>query len=329
MLRMPGNVEIGLHNACRSIRLQLPSWRNRTPHRPRNRDFAERLMPSRTRSRRFQTPDGIELHTLHWRPKEEDPHDARAPVILLHGGGANAHWWDHLASRISDHREVHSLDFRGHGDSAYPTERVVGAFNTDLEAMLAWLGRDDVILVGHSMGAAVALDHASRFAATRGIVLVDLARGGTPGGGRRARLALSLRRTYRTLEEAVDRFRFLPESSHPTEELRRTIAEHSVKQEPDGRFGYKFDPAWFGLPPRPRPDPARVGCPTLLVRGSDSTLLSTEAAEALVSELADGRLVEIPDAGHHILLDQPARLLRVLDEFMNRVDDESIPPDKT
>ena len=71
--------------------------------------------------------------------------------------------------------------------------------------MLSWLGREDVVLIGHSLGAAVALDHASRFAATRGLVMIDLARGGTPGGGRRARLALSLRRTYRTREEAIAR----------------------------------------------------------------------------------------------------------------------------
>jgi pimeloyl-ACP methyl ester carboxylesterase len=274
-------------------------------------------MSPESRSRRFQTKDAVLLHCLDWEPELAPERHALAPIILLHGGGANAHWWDHLACRLASRRQVYALDFRGHGDSAYPDERFVGAFNTDLEAMISWLGREDVYLIGHSLGAAVALDHASRFAATRGIVLVDLARGGKPGGGRRARLALSLRRNYRTREEAIERFRFLPESSRPDEAIRAYIAERSVQLDPDGRFGYKFDPGWFGLPPPPRPDLSRVLCPSLLVRGSESTLLSDEAATNFVSRLVAGRLVEIPDAGHHVLIDQPDRLFVVLENFLD------------
>ena len=271
-------------------------------------------------SQRFRTEAGVQLHCLCWSIEKEGDHTAAAPIVLLHGGGANAHWWDHIASEIASHRPVYALDFRGHGDSAFPNEHYVGAFNDDLEAILTWLGREDVILIGHSLGAAVALDHASRFPITRGIVLIDLARGGTPGSGRRARLALSLRRTYRTRDEATRRFRFLPESSEPTEALRKYIAERSVQVEPDGRFGYKFDPAWFGLPTRPHPDPTAIRTPTLLVRGGDSTLLSSEAAQHFVSQLGNGQLVEIPASGHHVLIDQPGPLLSAIERFIKQVD---------
>lgn len=275
------------------------------------------------RSRRFEARDHVELHCLHWSPASGDAAPGAAPVILLHGGGANACWWSHLAAPLAAGRDVYALDFRGHGDSQYPEERVVGAFNLDLEAILAWLGREDVVLVGHSMGAGVALDHASRFPATRGLVLVDLARGGAPGGGRRARLALALRRTYRSRAEAVERFRFLPEAASADEALRRAIAERSVKEEPDGRFGYKFDPGWFSLPARPRPDLSQVRCPTLLVRGGESHLLSTEGATGIVARIAHARLVEIAGAGHHVLIDQPKALLEVLEGFVGSVDTEA------
>lgn len=245
--------------------------------------------------------------------------------MLLHGGGANAHWWDHIASALTRRGPVYALDFRGHGDSAYPEERRVGAFNTDLEGLVETLGREDVQLVGHSMGAAIALDHASRFQSTRSLVLVDPARGSARGSRRRARLALMLRRTYPSFEEARARFRFLPESAHPSEALRRSIAGHSVREEPDGRFGYKFDPGWFALPSRPPPDPADVRCPTLLVRGSESKLLSPRAALELVDELAFGRLVEIQEAGHHVLLDRPERLLEALHAFFDTLAPRSKP----
>jgi pimeloyl-ACP methyl ester carboxylesterase len=280
-------------------------------------------MTAECRSRRFQARDRIGLHCLHWSPAPADARPGAAPVVLLHGGGANAWWWSHLAAPLAIGRDVYALDFRGHGDSDHPTERVVGAFNVDLEALVEWIGREDVVLVGHSMGAGVALDHASRFPKTRGLVLIDLARGGAPGGGRRARLALSLRRTYRSRAEAIERFRFLPEAANADESLRQTIAEHSVKEEPDGRFGYKFDPGWFSLPTRPRPDLARIRCPTLLVRGGESQLLSTEGARQIVQRIERARLVEIAGAGHHVLIDQPKALLEELRRFIESVDTET------
>ena len=270
-------------------------------------------------SRSFQSRDGIGLHCLYWESAFAADGQERAPIILLHGGGANAHWWDAVAGRLAAKGPVYALDFRGHGDSSYPTDRFVGAFSIDLEAILSWLGREDVYLIGHSMGAAVALDHASRFPATRGLALVDLSRGGPPGGGRRARLALAHRRSYQTREDAIERYQFLPESKHPDEAIRSYIADHSVREEADGRFGYKFDPKWFSLPPKPRPDPADVQCRTLLVRGGDSPLLSIEAARDFVSRLPAGQLLEIQDAGHHVLIDQPEHLFETLEDFLSGI----------
>ncbi len=263
-------------------------------------------------------PGDVRLHCLEWSPAGSHEGDD-APIVLLHGGGANAHWWDHLIDGLPGSGLRYALDFRGHGDSDFPEQREVGAFNLDLEAMLAWLGREDVHLIGHSLGAAVAFDHASHFLSTRSAVLIDLARGGERGSGRRARLALALRRTYASRDEAIDRFRFLPESSHAEDDLRRAIATHSVREEPDGRFGYKFDPAWFGLPARPRPDPKDVACPVLLVRGEESRLLSDEAARELVAALPDGELAVVPDAGHHVAVDRPDVLLERVCAFAARV----------
>lgn len=268
---------------------------------------------------RIEAEFGVSLSVLDWRPEtvESGPNSGLSPLVLLHGGGANAHWWDALAERWATRRRVIAFDFRGHGDSDYPDEHRVGAFSDDLEAIIQWIGREDVVLIGHSLGAAVALDHASRFPKTEGLILVDLARGTGQAPRRRARLALSFRRTYRSREEAIARFQFLPESSHATESVRTYVARHSVKEETDGRFGYKFDPAWFGLPSKSRPDLTTLTTPTLLLRGSESALLSREAADAFIDELVDGRWIEIADSGHHILIDQPEALFAAVQSFLD------------
>lgn len=274
-------------------------------------------MRSRTRSNEasselFTTTDnGLQLHFLRWGEPE-------APrIVLLHGGGANAHWWDHVAPALSDRFQLVALDFRGHGDSTFPEETRVGAFSDDLELLLAHLGGPPVILIGHSMGGGVAIDHAARHRDVRAVVAIDVSRGASRRSRRTARLALALRRTYATREEAVGRYRFLPTSDRASESLRSHIAGHSVREETDGRFGFKFDPRWFGLPAKPRPDLGKIACPFLLLRGSDSPMLTSEGASEIVAELPDGRAVCIEGAGHHVHLDQPEAFLAAVSPFLD------------
>jgi pimeloyl-ACP methyl ester carboxylesterase len=257
---------------------------------------------------------GVVLHALHWGD------ESLRTLVLLHGGGANAHWWDHLAEPIAASHHTVALDFRGHGDSDHPDELKVGAFNDDLEALCEHLGTWDVVLVGHSMGAHVALDHASRHPETRALVLIDPARGGGKRPSRVARLALSLRRNYRSFDEAVDRYRFVPGADHVEESLRANIARQSVGREGEDRWGFKFDPRWFGVRPRPRPDLGNVRCPTLVVRGEESTLCTMAGAMELTRELPHGRVVEIPAAGHHVQLDQPAAVSNALETFLSALE---------
>jgi pimeloyl-ACP methyl ester carboxylesterase len=266
------------------------------------------------RSERFTTPalEGVTLHALH----RGDP--SRVPVILLHGGGANAHWWDAVAPALAEDFHVIALDFRGHGDSDHPAERASGAFQVDLRSLLDHLGDRRAVLVGHSMGGHVAVNHAARCPPEekpRALVAVEVARGGGARERRRMRLALAARRTYASREEAVRRFRFLPPAPHADEATRRRVGEHSVRAEGD-RFGFKFDPGWFSVPPVPRPDPSHITSPTLLVRGFDSTLLTPEGADELVGALPDGRLATIPEAGHNVHVERPRAFLDALRPFL-------------
>jgi pimeloyl-ACP methyl ester carboxylesterase len=271
---------------------------------------------------RFTGPKlhGVHLHGVHRGLA------GRAKLVLLHGAGANAHWWDHLASDLAERFHVIALDFRGHGDSDFPEQLRGGAFSDDLDATLEHLSAPEAILVGHSLGAHVALEHAAQSAKTPALILLDLTRGASPSRQRATRLALTLSQRYPSREEAIRRFRFLPRATHADSEMRRRIAAHSVRQEADGRFGFKFDPRWFGVPPRGRPTLEDVRCPTLLLRGEESTLLTRQGALEIVSAIPDAQLVEIPGAGHHVHIDQPAVVLRVMLDFLSRHGCDGGPP---
>jgi pimeloyl-ACP methyl ester carboxylesterase len=264
------------------------------------------------RSERFTTPSLAGVH-LHWL---EHRRAAQRLLVLLHGGGANVHWWDHLAPALCEHFRVAALDFRGHGDSDHPEQVAVGAFGRDLTALLEHLDARDYVLMGHSMGGHVALDHAAATPGVRALVAIEIVRGVPSRNRRSMRLALAARRTYRTREDALARYRFLPAAPNTSEALRASVAAHSVREEPDGRFGFKFDPRWFSLPPAPPPDLGQVRCPTLIVRGAQSPLLSAEGAAAFAAEIPSARIAVVEGAGHNVHIEQPPAFLAAVLPFL-------------
>ncbi len=291
---------------------------------PRVRTAASFPRPVESREERFTRPelDGVRLRAIHWG------RSVHPTLILLHAAGANARWWDHLAPALAERFHVVALDFRGHGESDYPEERRDGAFAEDLAALIAHLtdgsgsgggSAEEVRLVGHSLGAHVAARHASLHR-VRSLALVEPSGGLSRTRRRAARLALMLRPTYATRARAVERYRFLPKA-RPAPQLRRAIAERSIRKEPDGRYGTRFDPRWFGVSPAGSAELERIACPTLLVRGAESTLLTAQGAAGMLARLPDARLVEIPDAGHHVQLDAPVATLEALRTFLGREDD--------
>ena len=101
-----------------------------------------------------------------------------------------------------------------------------------------------------------------------------------------------------------------------SEALRASIAAHSVREEPDGRFAFKFDPRWFGLPPTKPPPLGGVRCPTLIVRGAQSALLPPEGAAAFAAEIRGARVAVIEGAGHNVHVEQPEAFLAAVFPFL-------------
>jgi pimeloyl-ACP methyl ester carboxylesterase len=242
--------------------------------------------------------DGVRLRLTLWGDA------ARPPLVMLHGGGANARWWTPLVPRLCAHFRCVGLDFRGHGDSDTPDPEV-GAFQHDIDAVAEFLSGARFALIGHSMGAHVALEFAARRDRVTRLVAIEASRGGVRRESRRARLALAARRSYRAREKAIERYRFLPEALAVAEPLRREIAAHSVREEADGRFGYKFDPRWFRLPPAAPTPRSQITAPCLLLRGERSPLLTSEGAQALADEIPNARVQAIAGGGHNLHLECP------------------------
>jgi pimeloyl-ACP methyl ester carboxylesterase len=104
----------------------------------------------------------VDLAGLSFRYWERGPADG-IPVVLLHALGRDADDWRSVAAAFGDQWRVIALDQRGHGKSARPGTYSFELMRDDVAAFLDALKLDDVVLIGHSMGGAVAYLFAESF----------------------------------------------------------------------------------------------------------------------------------------------------------------------
>jgi pimeloyl-ACP methyl ester carboxylesterase len=268
---------------------------------------------------RFVSVDGLRLRYREWGDTSSPP------VVLLHGGSAHAHWWDSFAAAIADAYRVLALDLRGHGDSDHtnPPAYRIEDYARDLAAFIDTTTRKRVDLIGHSLGGMVGTAYAG-VASQRlnSIVIVDTQLKITAGGARyMTRLRKFPHPVYRDREQAIRRFRLLPTHTQADETTLAHIAAHGIRQLPDGRWTLKFDRESMAHaePQDLTPILPRLTCPVLFVRGAHSTLLPHEHLAALLDAAPHAESVEIADAHHHVMLDNPPAFERVVRAFLDTV----------
>lgn len=254
--------------------------------------------------------NGCEINFLTWGP-------AGAPgLVFIHGGAAHAHWWSHLVPHLADHYRVAALDLSGHGDSGRRDEYLLHDW---ADEVLAVAGAADMapepVVVGHSMGGFVSIGTAARHGRQlRGIVILDSpvsAPDPEMEAARRGNIFGPLK-VYPDVETALTRFRTVPEQDHYLPYVMDHVGRHSLR-EVDGGVSWKYDPDIF-VPARsePRVLLPQVSCRVALFR-AEHGLVTPEIGEYMYDLL--GRIapvVEIPEAGHHLMLDQPLLLLTAL-----------------
>jgi pimeloyl-ACP methyl ester carboxylesterase len=181
-------------------------------------------------------------------------------VVLVHGGGAHARWWDHIGPLLATGRRVIPIDISGHGDSGRRTSYSYGIWAREILAVAADAGIDaPPIVIGHSMGGVITLQLATLFGrSTEGAVIIDSPiRDLAPEehAAERQNVFRNLR-VYPDRETALARFRPVPDQP-----MLSYVADHvaatSIRPLAGG-WTWKWDPAvldgWEPLLPLTRMD---------------------------------------------------------------------------
>ncbi len=262
--------------------------------------------------------NGIALHALEWGQR------GRPALCFLHGGSAHAHWFDAVVPAFVDRFHVISLDQRGHGESGWAPDARYGTeeFASDLAGVMDRLGWKRMVVAGHSMGGHNSLGFAAWYPdRVRGLCVID-SRPSLPA----ERLQAMHRRGHRgprrheTLEAALASFKLLPADTTATPDFLAHLGRQGITER-EGRFLYRFDPQCNGAR-RPANGWALlpgIKAPTLLVRGELSPIMPAEMAQRMVAAIPSARLVTIPGAYHHLVLDTPEAFIHAFDAFLEEL----------
>ncbi len=272
--------------------------------------------------------NGLSLAVHEWPGKSP-----RTPtVVCLHGLTANHACWESVADALAPGYRVIAYDLRGRGDSDKPeTGYSLAAHGEDLARLLGHYGLKKAVLMGHSLGASIAL----RFAATRpeGVSKLVLLDGGIdyraaifdsigPAVGR-------LGVEFPSLDGFLERMRGLPMVAGRWNDYLERYFRYDVETLPSGTVRAKAprraieeevvnlrrERAWVWH--------HRVRCPTLIFRAPDGLLTDTdclmtqEEAVAMARAIPKSKLVVVPGTNHYtVLMGKNPRVKTALRAFL-------------
>lgn len=255
--------------------------------------------------------DGVGVHYLEWPGAARD-----LALIFLHGGGLHAHTFDLVGNLLRDVGRCIALDLRGHGESersphGYGSEQTAD----DIAATAELLGLKKVVVVAHSFGGIGGITWAARRPSEiAGLVIVDVGPELQNEATASINDSIKSRPTFADLEEL--------ESYVGGGSAVDSMAAN-LEWRDDGRLGFKYDESQF--------DPARlhlaqgdemrdlarrIDCPTTILRGSRSKVLSDEGAAELAGVIPGATWTRVDDAGHTIQSSNPVGLAAAVTAFL-------------
>ncbi len=273
---------------------------------------------SRPRQSQLVTVAGCRIHYLVWG-REPPPRPGERGLLFVHGGGAHSHWWSYIAPYFTRDFRVAAIDLSGMGDSGWRAH-----YNSELRAeeiravmATAQLGERPFV-IGHSFGGFMTMKVASQYGdMLGGAVIVDSPIRSPEEEARHplTRPPMRNKRVYETFDAALARFRLMPEQLCDNPFIVEFIGRHSLRRAENG-WVWKFDSEAMGS--RRFGEPVReyleaVGCRAALIFGEKSALVSRETASYMSSLMGPrAPVVEVPEARHHVMLDQPLAFVAAL-----------------
>lgn len=259
--------------------------------------------------------DGIEIQITEW------PGDG-LPVLAVHGLTANSRCFDVVAPRISPPHRILAVDLRGRGLSDKPdTGYSVDHHCRDLEAVMDHLQLEQVVLLGHSLGAIISLALAAGIPErVKGLVMMDAGAKLSLEDWAKVSSAIKpsldrLEQSFSSFEAYIENLKMAPFLQPWNEAIENYFRYES--EEVDGKLRSRINPTHINeetenlLSLDTGPWYPKVRCPVLVLRAgkgvfSDDDLLIPEyTLPRLQEDLPRSKLVNLDQVNHYSIIMQP------------------------
>jgi pimeloyl-ACP methyl ester carboxylesterase len=221
------------------------------------------------------------------------------PVLLLHGGLANANYWGHQVRALEGHYQVIVMDSRGHGRSSRDAQPFgYDLMASDVLALMDHLGIKKTAIVGWSDGAIIGLDIAMHHP-DRVSKLFAFAANSDPSGV--ADIAKS------------DVFNaFIARAGGEYKELSPTPNEYKI-------FVDGITKMWESQPHWTEADLAKINVPTWIVDGDHDEAIKRDNTEFMAAHIPSAGLLIQPEVSHFSFLQDPEQFTSDLLHFLAHV----------
>jgi len=259
--------------------------------------------------------NGVRLHFLDWGGT------APRPMLLIHGAMVTAHVWDFFALEMRQTFHTYAVNLRGHGDSGWATDADYSraTMTQDVVRLIHHLDLRDIVLIGHSLGGSIAaLVTAQVPDRIRALTLIDSTLLPNPRPNPLFAGLVNGPDTFPTIEAfAAHAAGFNPRRR--ADQLTLSL-RWNARQRDDGQWTWKYDPALRQRRP-PEFDRVwaaleRVQCPTLFVRAGENSHVTDEAL-ARLQALPHIPIVEVPNAAHNVMGDNPEGFSQEVRHFLS------------
>ena len=226
-------------------------------------------------------------------------------LVLVHGAGGSHLDWPAPLRRLRE-TNVYALDLPGHGRSEGTGRSSITAYRDFLFAFLDAMDLEKAIVVGHSMGGAIALDFALHYPGhVDGLILV--------GSGARLRVApailTGILSDFEATVDLVCDYAFGPSAS---EQLKRLGRQRLLNTPPEVSHGDYTACDAFDVMGRL----GEVRCPTLVIGGTADRLTPPKYSVYLRDHIHGAELVLVDAAGHMVMLEKPEVVARAISKFV-------------
>lgn len=254
--------------------------------------------------------DNVLVNYLSW-----EWHDQTRPaIILVHGFRGHAHWWSFLAPFFLDTHRVAAIELSGMGDSGHRDQYEPLRFAKDIVGFIEHFSLSPATLIGHSYGGSQVLKAAALAPDCVGHAIIVDTYVNFPDRDQLPVIpALRHLKTHASRDQALKRFRLDPPQPDALEILLHYIAYHSVKLS-DAGWCWKFDPNLTNVEEADGPNLlSRVHTKVDYLYGERSIVAGGGRAQRIFDLLPQpNKLIALPGAHHHLMLDQPLQLVQTL-----------------